>query len=74
MQKGLRGRVTHNDWPHPLFQNEGGIQFLEEAEEEAVSLLFLSICQFNTAHDVQAVPLREAAKKAECSTEHLMFD
>lgn len=74
MQKGLSGRVTHNDGPHPLLQNEGGIESLEEAEEEAVPLQFLTICQLHTAYDVQAVPLREATKAAESSTEHITLD
>lgn len=45
----LGERVTYNDRPHALFKNEGGIDFLEEAKEEAVPLQFLAICQLHTA-------------------------
>lgn len=72
--RASRGRVTHNDGPHPLFQNEGGIERLEEPEEEAVPLLFLAICQLHTAYDVQTIALREATDGSECSTERITTD
>lgn len=56
---GIRsvGGGTYYDGPHPLFEDERGVDLLEEAEEQAVRLGFLAFWQLHAAQDVQPVPL-----------------
>ena len=48
---------TDHDGAHPLPEDEGSVELLEEAEEEAVRLRLLAVGQLHAAEDVQPVVL-----------------
>lgn len=50
---------THHNGSDPLFEDEGGVELLEEVEEEAICPLLLANWQLHTAHNVQTIPLEK---------------
>lgn len=48
---------TYYDGSHPLFENEGGVNLLEKAEEEALCLFLLTLRKLYAAEYVQTIPL-----------------
>jgi len=63
--KSTRLKNTYDDWSHPLFEDERGEDFPEEAEEEAVLLFFLAFRQLRTAKDVESIRLLNTTDDAE---------